>query len=416
MRSSNVVRLAWRNLGRHPRRTVLALVAIASAQCIVLLMSAIVTGEGDWLMETITGPLVGHVQLHAPGWRDDRAMDRFIPDATALVTKLRADPELSTVQPRIYAPALAALKEEGQAVVVLGVDPKAEADPWGLLASVPTAQLPEQGTRRAVVGSGLARAMGLKPGDELAIVGQGADGSVANELFTVSAVVEGPVSLVNRLGVLVPLADAQELFVLPDAVHEVALHAKGPDATPALVARLKSDPALKGVEVARWAELVPDIASMMAILDVASWIVMIIFFLAAGVGVANTLLMSTFERTRELGMLTALGTRPSRLVGMVLSEAALLGVIGVVVGSVLGTALIVYFHRYGLDLAALAPQREAARSIQFAGLQFDMMFYPRADWQDSVRAVAAVLFTSALAGLWPSSRVARLQPTEAMRA
>src|SRR5512136_362487 len=106
-------RLAWRNLWRNRRRTILALTAIGLSQALVLVYDGILRGYGDWMVETVTGPMLGHAQVHAPGWRRDRAMDRTLRDVPAALAALRRDPEVTEAAARVYAPALAALGEEG---------------------------------------------------------------------------------------------------------------------------------------------------------------------------------------------------------------------------------------------------------------------------------------------------------------
>ncbi len=412
-KSSSVIRLAWRNLGRNRRRTALAIAAVAFAQLIVLFFCGLLNGERDYLVDSITGPLIGHAQIHAAKWREDRGVDRVLPHASALLAHVRADPTVARACARVYAPALAAVREEGHAVVLVGVDPEVEAARWGMLEGIPPDALP--GNQRVVIGSTLAESMAVRAGDSLAIVGQAADGSIANDLFTVAAVSKNPVDLVDRMGVLLSLPDAQQLLALGDAAHEIAVRGRDVQASTALAARLSADPALAGMDVAPWNELVPTLATMLQVVDATSWIILAIFFFAAGTGVANTLLTSAFERTREFGMLLALGVRPFRLVRLLLSEATLLGLIGVVAGSAVGIALILVLHRTGLDLTALSPNPEAASGMRVGGLTWSMRFYPTATVGDVVRALAAILFTGILAAVWPALRVGRLLPTEAMR-
>src|SRR5512142_291695 len=215
-------RLAWRNLWRNPRRTGLAVAAIGLSLALVLVYDGVLRAYADWMRATLTGPLLGDVQAHAPEWRRDRAMDRTLRGAAAAVEAVRRAPGVASASARIYAPALAARGEEGFAVLVLGIDPGPESRPTGLLASVTA---PPAG-KRVLMGKALAENMGVSPGDVVAIVGQGADGSLANDLFTVSGLVSTSVEFVNRQAVLVELPAAQELFAMPDEAHELVVHAQ----------------------------------------------------------------------------------------------------------------------------------------------------------------------------------------------
>ncbi len=138
MPSGTIPRIAWRNLWRNRRRTALALAAIGLSVALVLVYDGLLRWESDWMVDTVTGPMLGHVQVHAPEWRRTRAMDRTLRDVSRTVGALRGDPQIAGVAPRVYAPALAAVGEEGFAVLVLGVDPAEESKPARLLAGVAT--------------------------------------------------------------------------------------------------------------------------------------------------------------------------------------------------------------------------------------------------------------------------------------
>ena len=404
------LRIAWRNLWRNRRRTALALSAIGLSVVLVLAYDSILRAYGDWMVETVTGPMLGHVQVHAPHWREDRGMERTLAGASALLRVVRRDAEVADATARVYAPALAALSEEGFAVVVIGLDPAAESAPMRLLAAArePLAE------HRVLVGRPLAELMGLHEGSVIALVGQGADGSLANDLFTVAGLVDTPVDLVNRQGILMALEEAQELFGMRDEVHEIMVHARTPSTAATLAARLAVLPGLQGAEVLDWESLAPEMVTLIALVRVAWVFVLGLVLVAAAAGVANTMLMATFERTRELGMFLALGSRPGRVVAMVMAEAAALGLTGAAMGGALGVALVAVAHHYGVDYAALTGGGPS--EISFAGMRWSLRLYPSLAVVDVARVLVAVVLTSVLAAAWPALRAARLEPAQALRA
>ncbi len=409
MAGGTTLRIAWRNLWRNRRRTGLALAAIGLSVTLVLAYDAILRAYGDWMVETITGPMVGHVQVHTPGWRTDRAMDRTLEDVSRTVDAIRRDPAVADASARVYAPALAALGDEGFGVVVLGLDAGVESRPMRLLSGATVAPA----GRRVLVGRALAELIGIRAGDEIAIVGQGADGSLANDLYTVAALLDTSVDLVNREAVVMDLAEAQALFAMPDAAHEIVVHARDARQVPALLGRLAGSPRLAGAETLDWQALAPELVSLVSLVRVAGFVTLVLVFLAAAAGVANTMLMSTFERTHELGMLLALGVSPARIVRLVLAESVALGLVGALAGAVAGLTLVAITHRTGIDYAALTGTGPSA--ISFAGLRWSMVFYPRLDMADVLAAVAAVLVTAIAASAWPAARAARLEPADALR-
>ncbi len=407
-----VLRIAWRNLGRNVRRTLLALGAIAVAQLAVLLIDGLMNGWQDSILTSLTGPMVGHAQIHVPGWREEQAPDLAIDRLEQRLTAVRAAPGVTEAFARIYAPALVARDIDGRAALIVGLDVERESRAGGMLEG-----LPEQGRphdRVALVGAELARASGIEVGDELAIIGQGADGSMANDLLTVGGILATPVEAVNRLGVVVALSTAQEVFVMPDMASEITILGSGSiDDASALSDGLRALPLLSELEVLPWNELSPELAQFREIGGLYGIVVLCIVFVAAAAGVANTMLMATFERRKELGMLLSLGITPLRLVVMIVAEALVLGVLGVVVGSVLGAILVAWQGYVGIDLATIGSANST--SISFYGLTFSGALHPHLFPHDFVPGFVGVVVVSMIASLWPAAITARLEPMEAMR-
>jgi len=409
MTLGSTARIASRSLWRSRRRTALALAAIGLSVMLVLVYDSILRAYGDWMVETVTGPMLGHVQVHAPEWRSDRGMDRVLDGVSAMIEKIGRDPDVASAGARVYAPALAALGEEGFAVLVMGVDAIVEARPMRLLSGASV--IP--GDRRVLMGRALAELMGVREGDEVAIVGQGADGSLANDLVVVAGLVDTPVDFVNRQGIVMSLEDAQVLFAMSDAAHEIVVHLGNARRARTVSARLGHLPALAGAEVLDWERLAPEMVSLVSLVRAAGLVALVLVFLAAAAGVANTMLMATFERTHEFGMLLALGVSPGRIVRLIVAESLALGAAGAGAGAAAGLVLVAITHRTGIDYAALTGTGPDA--ISFAGLRWSMIFYPTLGAADVLAATGAAVVTALVASVWPAARAARLEPARALR-
>jgi putative ABC transport system permease protein len=402
-------RIAWRNLWRNPRRTGLALAAIGLSVALVLTYDGILRWEADWMIDTITGPMIGHVQVHEPDWRRTRAMDKTIRGVSDVVSALRRDPAVAGVDVRVYAPALAAFGEEGFAVLVLGVDMTEATRQSRLLDGVTT----PLGGHRVLMGRLLAGQMGVREGSEVALVGQAVDGSLANDLFTVAGLIQTSVDFVNRQAVVMPIAEARQLFALSDEAHELVVYARDPAQAAPLAAHVSRLTAATGAEVLDWRKAAPGMNDLIELVQMMWVFVLLLVFVAAAAGVANTALMSTFERTHEFGMLLALGTSPSRIVSMILFESLALGVTGALAGTALGGGLVWWAYHTGVDFAKLTGG--GPTSLSAFGMNFTLIVHPRLAPIDIGRAVAAVILTSILASAWPALRAARLQPARALR-
>jgi ABC-type lipoprotein release transport system permease subunit len=367
-------------------------------------------GYGDAVLETVTGPLLGHVQVQHPDWRADRAMDLTVGELDRVVAGLRTLEAVEVVAPRVIGPVLAAESTRTRVAVAYGIDVAAERARGGLLADLDGLERPAG--RRVLVGAVLARTLGVEPGAQVALVGQTFDGFIANDLYTVAGVISSPVDLVNTHGVVMSLAEAQRLFEMPGRAHQLVV--RGPPGTdaPALAAAAARLPALAGTEIVPWQEVVPLIATMTGVLDKAGYFIIGLLFIAAIAGITNTLMMSTFERMHEFGMLLGLGCGPGRIVRMVFAEAVLLGLLGVVCGTVLGLLTVLGPMSAGVDVMGTS----GTTDVTIMGMQWTSIIYPRTLPGDAVAGLIAVTLTSLLAASWPASLAARLEPMEAMRA
>ncbi len=410
MAFATTVRIAWRNLGRNRRRTALALAAIGIAEMALVVFQGAIAGYLDLMTQSITGAVIGHAQVHAPKWREDRALDRYLDDAQAKVDAVAATPGVRAVSPRVYGPTLVAKGVDGLAAVVVGVDVVAERT-HGLLDGVALARLPEK--NEVLVGELLAQRLGAKAGDELALVGQAVDGSVASGLHRVAAVVSTSVDLVNRLGLVMPLEDAREFLAMPGGAHELVIVGADSQQADALAVRVAALPALAGTEVLPWKKLAPEYAFILEFMWAYELVLLVLVFIAAAAGAANTMMMATFERTRELGMLLGLGAQPRRIVGLVVVEGVLLGLVALALGAAAGLAIVAVTHETGLDLSKITSG--SAEEIAFIGMKWSMVMHPRVSLPGLWQSLLAVLLVSLLAALWPAVRAARLEPVEAMR-
>jgi putative ABC transport system permease protein len=411
------LRMAWRNLGRNRRRTLLALGAIALGQLTLVFVNCLMAGSYNQMLDTITGPLIGHVQIHHVEWREERALDLYIDNVSDVVSQLQASPDVEAVLPRIYAPALAASGEQSERpadaepAVVIGVDTVAERAEDGMLDALPLSDVPGDGG--VIVGKVLANRLGVTAGEQLAIIGQDIDGFPTANLYRIRAIIESQLDLVESRGIVMGIDEARTLLAMPNQAHEIVVRGDDYRRAPALAEQVSALDALSETEVLPWRELVPALARLT---DMKSWVDVIfvgIVFVAAAAGIANTAMMSTFERTHEFGMLLALGTAPRRIVRMVLVESVLLGFIGVTVGSIIGTAAVLTTSATGIDYGALAETHP--EDVAFGGISFSFIVYPQFELRHVIFGVVAVTVTSVIAATWPALLAARLEPVEAMR-
>jgi ABC-type lipoprotein release transport system permease subunit len=404
--------MGWRNVGRNPVRTILAYFAIAIAQVTLIWINSFMNGYDASIFETLTGPMLGHMQIHALKYRDDEAIQRDIPNATALAHKIAEVPHVREVSMRVYVPILASVQEMGHVAKLTGMNIMAERKSGGVLEGLAPDLVPSGSD--ILVGKGLAADMGVHPGDTLALMGQAVDGSIASGLYRVKAIVETPVDQINQTGIIMDLPISQDFLGMADQIHEMVIRTDSQQSTPGVLSSLRNLPALKPYEILSWDQIVPNMAMLLQMAGKVNYLILILVFLTTIAGVANTMMMATFERVHEFGVLLALGCNPSRLIRLLAIESLLLGIVGVAIGSSVGIALTLYGVRNGIDLSALGGALHGS-NLTFEGMSLSMKIFPILKLKDIAGGVGAVCVTSVLASLWPARRISRLEPVEAMR-
>jgi len=400
-----VLRLAWRNLWRNTRRTAITLGAVVLGTAILVAVRGLTDGMVAGAVRNATDLLVGEAQVHAHGWLADRSMHQSVSDADAVLAA--ADAAGVGAAPRSYAFGLAAHDTRSSGAMLWGVDPGRERTAVDLAKHVASGTwLDDAPSRGVVVGRKLAKSLGVAVGDELVVVVQAADGSLGNELFRVTGILTGVGETVDRNAAIVHRADWDELLVGGGRVHEVVLNSRGRlalDDLQALAERAAPD-----ADVRTWRRLLPMLADMLGMMDASMLIVGMVFGLAAGLGVMNTMLMATWDRMPELGVLKAIGTTPWRIARDVAAEAVVLGLCGAVAGAVLGGAGTWLLERYGIDTRGLG-------ETSIAGVPFDPVWRavltPPALWEPMV----LMTLTCLVAALYPAILAARLEPVRAMQ-
>lgn len=400
------LRLAWRNLWRNRRRTAITMGAVCLSTMVLLLADALMRGVMEGAIRNATDLGIGELQVHAPDYLARRSFYDAIPDAVATAARIRE--RGYDVAPRSYGYGLVAGGSKSAGALFQGVDPALEREAFRLDEhTIPGDFLGDAAEAKTVIGRKLARSLDVGIGDEIVVVVQAADGSLGNELFTVAGILESVGESMDRSAVLLHAEDFERLFVAGGRIHELAVH--GHAAVPLEVLRGEVADAAPGLDVRTWRELLPMLSDMTQSIDAMMWIFFSVFFLAAGLGVLNTMLMATHERIREFGLLKALGTTPASIATEVAVEALFLAVLGSGLGVVLGSALAVWLSVHGIDTASFAGR------TTIAGVAFDPIWRASLDWRALPGPVASLWLVCVLAALYPALLAARLDPVRAMR-
>jgi ABC-type lipoprotein release transport system permease subunit len=417
--SGQLLRLAWRNLWRNPRRTLIAMTAIGFGYAMLLFVACLMAGLRQQMIVSGTGFIISDVEVHAPDYYPERPIDQSLggPDGTdvnALVAAIAANSRVQAASPRVYGYGLVSATHQSAGVQLLGVVPDQEQKITVLQTQmVEGSYLYGPMPKGVVLGDKLATTIGAAVGSEIVLLAPAADGSTGNDVFTVAGLFHTGLDAMDRDLVLMPLASLQELLRLPPGgIHEVGIKLHEDDITAATTAAAALDARLSKtlpVQVQAWPELAPELADYVQFNRRVTFILFFIFFLLAVMGIANTMLMAIIERTRELGMLMAVGMRPVQVVGLIVAEAASLAGASLVLGAVLGAPLLWYLQVHGLNLAG---NRGA---VSLGGVVVGPLWHGQQDYTAYAQAALGLALVALVSALYPALRAARFRPTEALR-
>ncbi len=403
---ATVWRLAWRNVGRHPRRTAIVLVAIAVGIWGVFLTMALNFAMVFQMVETAISTDLGHLQVHAAGFDRSPGLEHRIPDGEAWGERHLDDlPGVRAWAARVRGDGLVYSPRASVGVRVLGVDPERESGVSRVSGSLVEGSYLDGGRGRVLIGEALAKRLSLGLGGKLVLSVQDVDGEMTGEAYRVGGLFRTSWSEIDRGVVFLRLDEGQRLFGLGSAVSELVVVAEERDRVEGLRDTIETRLG-DGLEVQTWKELQPLLDYMVSAFDQSAWWVYAAVFIAMAFGIANVLLMAVYERIREIGVIMAVGMRPSRLVAMILAESLLLAAIGLGLG--LGAAFATTAALSdGVDLSHFA------EGLNAYGIGTRLVPVIRS--QDVTTPLAVALVTAVLASLWPALHAVRIRPADAVR-
>lgn len=405
---SGLLSFGWRNIWRNRRRTLITMSAIGIGLFMSIFYGGLVAGMLSDAKNQLDNGGMGHVEIFPAGYRPRRSSSVAMP-AFASVASLGL-PAGSEVSTRVIARGLASSAHGSEPIELFGVDFEHEKLVAAHLRAVRQGAIPEAGDDRGVVvGEQLAQRLKLKPGSKLRVMVQQMDGEMGAELFRVRGVFHSVAPSIGKRQVLASQATVRALLGAGPVLHQVVIQLPVPDEADAVAARLGASLG-EGYEVKSWGQLLPLLRRMEGLIDSVVLAITGFVYLIIGLGILNTMVMSVLERTREFGVLMALGTRPSRVVGIVLAESFWIASIAVLVGGALGVAASLYFSENPLHI-----YEKAGESIELEGVNLLTAFKTRFSWGDVAKAAAFVYGLTLAVATWPAVRVARLIPSRALR-
>ncbi len=362
-------------------------------------------GTYDRIIEIFTHNRLGHIQVHARGYLDKPSLYKIIRDYQKVGQEIEEVKGVEGWSPRIYSAGLASVGEKSAGVQITGIDPERESSTTGFDRKVIRGKsFSASPSYEAILGKGLAKTLQAEIGDEIVIVSQGADGSIANDLYTIVGITESGDATLDRISFYLHLKDAQELLVLEDAVHEIVVMAENLNGVKKLTQKISQALDNSNLEVSPWQQFARSFYVAMQADKQGAWIMLFIVILIVAIGVLNTVLMTVLERSREYGLMRAVGTRPRQIFKLVLFEVGLMATIGILIGIALSLPLNYLLSQHGIPM----PQ-----SFTYGGMEFTH-YYSTVNTNSLFIPAITVMLSALLVSLLPALRAAKVAPWRAM--
>ena len=400
-----LVKMSWRNLWRNPTRTNVTITAVALCIAILIIFQSLIIGLIGKAVYNTTNLVVGEVQIHAAGYLDDRSIYKSLKN----VEEIRAvakENNIGMVE-RSYGFGLISSGTKSAGTQFWGIDPESELKYFDFANHINEGNfLTKTSLKKVVLGNKLARSLAAELGTELVIFVQGADGSLGNELFYVTGILGNVADNIDRGAAIILKDDFDILFSTNNLIHEIALNSKGKLEAEEIQKLMSANAA--GVAVETWKELMPTIAIMTEKMSVFMLTMFsLIFTIAASLGVMNTLVMSTYDRMKEFGIIRAIGATPWLIIRQVSLEAILLTFLASIIGTVIGLSIAIYLQVYGIDISGKG-------NLAFGGIVFDPIWRASVSLKSVFLPVVLMMLTSIVASIYPASIAARIKPVEAI--
>ena len=403
-------KIAWRNVLRNWRRSLLTLLVIAIGLAGLIFTWSLVDGTAEQMIGNYTDYLTGHVQIQKKGFQKEMSIFLALDNPREIIAKISQDPGIKNFTERIAGRAFISLGEKSIGMVLIGVDPSSEVRVTNLWQAMIAGRYLEPKDRSSIVlGKAMSIRLGANLGDKVAVITQAADGSLGAASYKVVGIYNTGTGAIEGTHAFITLPAARDLFALEGRSTAIVIKAENRKAVSYLKSSLLTmfDP--KEVEVLDWGQIIPELLRSIKVREGVANLVLLNVFLIVASGILNTILMAVLERRREFGILMALGTRGYQIVTMVVLESVLLGVVGIIGGSVLGGAVVLILDITGFDLSSYA------KYLGTGTPAIPSIIYPIITMERLFILAAMVLMVAVLAAFYPAVKAAALKPAPAIR-
>ena len=402
------LKLAWRNIWRNKRRTLITLASIAFAVFFASVTQSMQLGTYANMISNSVRFYTGYAQIHKSGYWDEKSLDNSFSLPENAWKTLAGNESVAGIIPRIESFSLVAHGEKAKAAMLIGIDPIKENELTSLKKRLTKGKYLTNNENALIVGQGLADYLNVNLGDTLALIGQGYHGTNAVGKYYIKGIIETPIAAFNDQAIYLPLATAQFYFGMEDQITSLAINVNEEAKLERLKSSINNQLNSEAYEVMTWREMMPELVQQIELDYVSGRIILFILYIIIGFGMFGTFLMMAKERTYEFGILVAIGMRRMRLKVLSLLELVMLSFGGVLLGVIISLPVLTIFHFNPIPLSG-----------EFAEVYKKFGIEPVLNFSISpvifIDQATIILILSLFLGIYPVWYIHRLRVVEAIR-
>ena len=402
------IKLAWRNIWRNKRRTLITAASIFFAIFFALIMRALQLGSYSNMIDNAVKLYSGHIQIHADGYWDNKSINNTLVQDEELMKMLRNNERIRQIVPRLESFALGSSGPQTKGVLVMGVNPVKQDSMSKLSEKLVKGAYFQPGENAAIIGETLSEYLQLGVKDTLVLLGQGYHGATAAGKYTIKGIVKIPKPDLDNKIVYLPLETSQRMYMAYNRLTTLAINLNDHRDLSETVKGLKQTLPDDKYEVKSWREIMPELVQQIQSDNASGWILLAILYLIIAFGVFGTVMMMITERKREFGVMIAVGMHKFKLALIVTVEMIFIGLLGLIAGIIGSMPVILYYHYNPIRLSG-----EVAESIETFGIEPIMPMAWQADFYINQTLIVAVIVIVSV--LYPIYSITRIRAVKAMR-
>ncbi len=400
-----LIKMAYRDLGRNKRRSFFSALALGIGLSLLLLMASVIRGEMDAAVVSTIKLQSGHFQVLAKSYDQDKASlawEGLIENPDGVAAQIASIKDVQVATPRLFASGIITAGDDSAGVKLVGIDPPSEANAPFQEGLVSGDFLTADDRQGVLIGLALADKLNLKAGDQINLLANTSNGDVDEQPFIIRGIYSTRTPAYDEFNILMPIAKAQAMTIAENHASSIFVLLNNRDQTQAIVAALQGS----NYQIVTWTQANEIIIQTEQFAGAYMMVLYLIVLAITATVIVNTLVMAVFERTREIGILAAIGMKSRQIMLMFFAESGFIAVGGILIGLVLGGLMVYYGSTQGFFIG----------NMGVTGIMLGDTIYSQLTLNDTITLAIMAFIVSLLAALYPAMLAARLEPVNALHA